>query len=233
VDAAQISQIGLAGEPELVLLLSIELDLIVRADPCQARPVAANLVRSTQSAASLTPLTSHSTGSFRTAGLAGQRYRAGRKRPEGADAFALQQLPDSDALLMGRRTYDVYADVWPGRGGDYADRMNTVTKYVASTTLQAPDWANTTVLNGDLAEAVTKLKQATERTILIHGHGPVAKTLVRHGLLHELVLWVHPMLAGVGTPSDMLISDGLNARLTLADVKTLSSGVVILSCRPN
>jgi Dihydrofolate reductase len=89
-----------------------------------------------------------------------------------------------------------------------------VTKYVASTTLQAPEWANTTVLNGDLAEAVTKVKQATERTILMHGYGPVAKTLVRHGLVDELVLWVHPVLAGVGTPSDMLISDGLNARLT-------------------
>ena len=150
-----------------------------------------------------------------------------------SDAVALQQLRDSDALLMGRRTYDVYAEVWPDRDGDYADRINTVTKYVASSTLQAPKWANTTVLNGDLAEAVTRLKQATERTILMHGYGPVAKTLVRHGLLDELVLWVHPVLAGVGTPGDMLISDGLNARLTLADVKTLSSGVVILSYRPS
>ena len=146
-----------------------------------------------------------------------------------SDALALQQLRDSDALLMGRHTYDVYADVWPGRDGEYAERMNTVTKYVASTTLQAPKWENTTVLNGDLAEAVTTVKQATDRAILMHGYGPVAKTLVRHGLLDELVLWVHPMLAGVGTPSDMLISDGLNSRLTLADVKTFGSGVVILS----
>jgi dihydrofolate reductase len=149
-----------------------------------------------------------------------------------SDAFALQQLRDSDAMLMGRHTYEVYAGAWPGRDGDYADRINAVAKYVASTTLQAPEWANTTVLDGDLTEAVTRLKQATERTILMHGYGPVAKTLVRHGLLDELVLWVHPMLAGVGTPSDMLISDGLNVRLTLADVKTLSSGVVILSYQP-
>ena len=150
-----------------------------------------------------------------------------------SDAFALQQLRDSDAMLMGRRTYDVYADVWPGRDGDYADRMNTVAKYVASTTLRAPEWANTTVLNGDLADAVTKLKQATERTILMHGYGPVAKTLVRHGLLDELVLWVHPMLAGVGATSDTLISDGLNARLTLAGVRTFNSGVVLLSYQAN
>ena len=150
-----------------------------------------------------------------------------------SDAVALQQLRDSDALLMGRHTYDVYANVWPGRDGDYADRMNAVTKYVASTTLQAPKWANTTVLNDDLAEAVTRCKQATERTILMHGYGPVAKTLVRHGLLDELILWVHPMLAGVGTPSDMLISEGLNTRLTLTGTETLSSGVVILSYRLN
>jgi dihydrofolate reductase len=146
-----------------------------------------------------------------------------------SDAFAIQQLRDSDALLMGRRTYDAYASAWPGREGDLADKINTMTKYVASTTLQAPDWANTTVLDGDLAGAVTDLKKATDRAILMHGYGPVAKTLVRHGLLDELVLWVHPMLAGAGTPSDMLISEDLNKRLTLLDVKTLSSGVVILS----
>jgi dihydrofolate reductase len=147
--------------------------------------------------------------------------------------IALQQLRDSDALLMGRHTYDVYASAWPGRDGDYADLINATPKYVASTTLQTPEWAHTTVLDGDLPEAVAKLKQAHERTILMHGYGPVAKTLVRHGLLDELVLWVHPMLAGVGTPADMLISDGLNTRLSLLGVKTLGSGVVILTYRPS
>jgi dihydrofolate reductase len=149
------------------------------------------------------------------------------------DAVALEQLRGSDALLMGRNTYDVYASSWPDRGGDIADRINAMPKYVASTTLGAPEWANTTVLSGDLAEAVTKLKDSTERSILMNGYGPVAKTLVRHGLLDELVLWVHPMLAGVGTPGDMLISDGLNQRLTLLGVKTLGSGIVLLSYRPN
>ena len=146
-----------------------------------------------------------------------------------ADAFAGQQLRDSDALLMGRHTYEIYASAWPGREGGYADRINTMPKYVASTTLQSPQWANTTVLDGDLAETAAKLKQDIQRNILMHGYGPVAKTLVRHGLLDELFLWVHPVLAGVGTLSDMLISDGLNERLTLLDAKTLHSGVVILS----
>jgi dihydrofolate reductase len=146
-----------------------------------------------------------------------------------SDAFALQQLQASHALLMGRHTYDIYAGVWPGRDGDYADRINALTKYVASATLQEPTWANTTVLDGDLVEAVTKLKETPAQNILMHGYGPVAKTLVRQGLLDELHLWVHPQLAGVGGPGDLLLSDGLNTRLTLLDVRRLASGVVILS----
>lgn len=150
-----------------------------------------------------------------------------------SEAFALQQLQDSGALLMGRQTYEVYAAAWPGREGDFADRINTMTKLVASTTLQAPEWANTTVLDGALVEAVTKLRQDHDLDILMHGYGPVAKTLMRHGLLDELYLWVHPMLAGIGAPSDMLISEGLNIRLALLDVRRLTSGVVILSYRCN
>jgi len=148
-------------------------------------------------------------------------------------AFALQQLRDSDALLMGRHTYDVYADSWPGRDGDLADRINAMPKYVASNTLDTAAWANSTVLRGDLIEAVTKLKQDPGRDILMHGYGPVAKTLMRHDLLDELFLWVHPMLAGVGASDDLLLSVGLNMRLTLLDVERLSSGVVILSYRAN
>jgi len=146
-----------------------------------------------------------------------------------SDALAIQQLRDSDALLMGRRTYETYASAWPGREGDYADRINAMPKYVASATLRSPEWANTTVLDGDLAETVATLKQDTQRNILMHGYGPVAKTLVRHGLLDELFLWVHPMLAGVGTLSDTLMSEGLNKQLALLDAKTLNSGVVVLS----
>jgi dihydrofolate reductase len=146
-------------------------------------------------------------------------------------AIALQQLDDSDALLMGRHTYEVYAGAWPNHEGVYADRINQVAKYVASTTLRSPTWANTTVLHGDLVESVAELKQQPGKGILMHGYGPVAKTLVRHDLLDELCLWVHPMLAGVGTLDDMLFSEGLNQRLALADVKALSSGVVLLTYR--
>jgi dihydrofolate reductase len=150
-----------------------------------------------------------------------------------SDAIALEQLRGSDAMVMGRRTYEIYADAWRGRDGVYADGINAIRKYVASSTLRQPAWPNTTVLTGDLAESVSDLKQAHERDILMHGYGPVAKTLVREGLLDELCLWVHPMLAGVGTADDMLFSNGLNARLTLLEARTLGSGVVLLRYRPD
>jgi dihydrofolate reductase len=149
------------------------------------------------------------------------------------NAIALQQLRDSGALLMGRHTYDVYAGAWPSRDGDYADRINAMPKYVVSNTLKTAGWANTTVLDGDWIEAVARLKQDPDLNILMHGYGPVAKTLVRHGLLDQLFLWVHPMLAGVGANDDLLLSEGLNQRLTLLDVQRLASGVVLLSYQPS
>jgi dihydrofolate reductase len=149
-----------------------------------------------------------------------------------SDAIALRQLQDSQGLLMGRRTYEIYAQAWPGRDGEYAGRINATAKYVASTTLQNPAWTNTTVLNGDLVEGITKLKQDPDRNLLMHGYGPVARTLLRHGLLDELILWVHPMLAGVGTTSDMIFTEHLNGRLSLLDVQRLGSGVVLLSYGP-
>jgi dihydrofolate reductase len=150
-----------------------------------------------------------------------------------SDAIALDQLHASDAMLMGRRTYEIYAEAWGGRDGAYADGINAIPKYVVSSTLRHPDWGNTTVLTGGLAEKVSELKRAHERDILMHGYGPVAKTLVREGLLDELCLWLHPMLAGVGTAEDMLFSDGLNTRLTLLEARTLESGVVLLRYRPD
>lgn len=144
-------------------------------------------------------------------------------------ALALEQLRGADALLMGRKTYEVYATAWPGREGEYPDAMNAVSKYVASTTLTDPAWENTTVLGRDLLEEVRKLKEAPGKDILMHGYGPVAKTLMQHGLVDQLFLWVHPVLAGVGTADDLLLADGVNVRLVLSDVRRLASGVVTLS----
>jgi dihydrofolate reductase len=146
-----------------------------------------------------------------------------------SQAVALRQLRACDALLMGRHTYEAYAGAWPTRDGPMADRINRVRKYVASTTKQNAAWENSTVLRGDLLEEVAKLKQEDGGDILMHGYGPVAKALVRDGLLDELCLWVHPKLAGAGTLDDMVFSDGLNQRLELIDVHALASGVVLLS----
>jgi dihydrofolate reductase len=147
------------------------------------------------------------------------------------EAVALTQLEGCDALLMGRNTYEAYASAWPERDGALADRINEVTKYVASNTLKNPAWSNTTVLQGDLSEAVAKLKQEPGQDILMHGYGSVAKTLLRDGLLDKLCLWVHPMLAGVGTLDDMIFSDGLNQRLQLDEFHVLGSGIVMLTYR--
>jgi len=148
-----------------------------------------------------------------------------------SNALALEQLHEADALVMGRRTYEAYASVWPGRDGPYPERINAMPKYVASTTLVDPAWENTTVLAGDLVDAVAALKREPGQAVLMHGYGPVAKALARAGLLDELHLWVHPMLAGVGTLDDTLLSDGLTARLSLLGARPLGSGVVVLSYR--
>jgi dihydrofolate reductase len=147
------------------------------------------------------------------------------------EAIALDQLRGCDALLLGRKTYEAYAGAWPDRDGELADRINEVTKYVASTTLAQPSWANTTVVRGDTARAVAELKQQPGQDILMHGYGPLAKTLLRDDLLDELILWIHPMLAGVGALDDMVFADGLNRRLELVDANPLTSGVVLLTYR--
>lgn len=146
-----------------------------------------------------------------------------------SDRLALEQLRAADAMLMGRRTYEVYAGAWPGRGGEYADTINALPKHVASTTLRDPAWTNTTVVGGDLVESVRALRAQDGGSILMHGYGPVAKTLLQADLLDELHLWVHPHLAGVGDENDLVLQQGLTKRLELAGTRTLGSGVVVLT----
>jgi dihydrofolate reductase len=147
---------------------------------------------------------------------------------EEATQIATEQLLACDALLMGRRTYEVYAQAWPDRDGEYAAKINGMRKYVASTTLDQADWAGTEVIT-DLPKEVARLKEQPGGDILMHGFGPVARTLLAHGLLDELHYWVHPTFAGVGATSDLLFSEGTSARLALLGTRTLASGVVIIS----
>ena len=101
------------------------------------------------------------------------------------EAHALDQLRESDALLLGRHTYEAYASAWPGRDGEVADRINAIAKYLASTTTQTADWTNTTIIRDDLVGAVTRLKNEDGKNILMNGYGPIAKTLMRNGLLDD------------------------------------------------
>ena len=150
-----------------------------------------------------------------------------------ASQVAMDDLAACDAMLMGRATYEVYASAWPGRPGDYADGINAMAKYVASRSLEQASWKNTSILRGDLATEVARLKAEPGQDILMHGYGPVARTLLTHGLLDELRLWVHPVLSGGGEPGDLVFRQDTRARLRLVDVRTLGTGVVILSYQPS
>src|SRR5215211_3674544 len=119
------------------------------------------------------------------------------------DEMFAEQTADyatSDALLLGRRTYVVFAAAWPQRGSDVpnADWMNNTRKYVASTTLESPQWQNTTVLKGDVREAVSRLKREDGGTITLNGSTTLLRSLLRAELVDELRLLVHPIVLGSG-----------------------------------
>lgn len=154
-------------------------------------------------------------------------------RDDSANQFAFEQLMASGALLMGRRTYEAFALVWPTMKDEqgFADKMNSMPKHVASRTLRNPTW-NATVIQGDLAEAVGRLKQAPGEDILQYGYGPVTRTLIEHGLLDELRLWLHPILVGRGQVNDLLIGPEAKSTMELVDLKRYDSGLLILSYQP-
>ncbi|MGH3862994.1 dihydrofolate reductase family protein [Actinokineospora sp.] len=139
-------------------------------------------------------------------------------------------LLSCDAVLMGRRTYDGFAPVWMTKSGDpLSDRMNSIKKYVFSTTLTDPKWANTTVLDGDVATEVAKLKEQPGENIVQYGFGQVSQALLDNGLIDELRLWVHPLIVGDAQPRDLLFRQGSQALFDHADTTTLANGIVVLS----
>jgi dihydrofolate reductase len=153
---------------------------------------------------------------------------------EQAIAAARAQLFSSDALIMGRETYDGFSQAWSSRAGvdDFADRMNDMAKYVASTTLTEPTWHNTTVLNGDVVAQVRELKEQPGENILQYGFGSVTQLLLDHGLVDEVRIWLHPVLSGKAKPEERLYRDAIQTRFTLNDVETHDTGMIILSYTP-
>jgi dihydrofolate reductase len=148
-------------------------------------------------------------------------------RGEDGDKFKLDETVDSEALLLGRVTYEGFAEAWPSRDGEFADKFNSMPKYVISSTLENPDWTNTTVLNGDVAEEVAKLKQRIDGDIVVHGSARLVQTLLDDGLVDELRMMVFPVVLGAGKRLFGDTSDKTPLRLT--DSKMVGDGVAILT----
>jgi dihydrofolate reductase len=150
-------------------------------------------------------------------------------RGEG-DKFKLDETMETDALLLGRKTYEGFAAAWPTREGEFADKFNSMPKYVVSSTLESPEWNNTHVLKGDVVEAVRKLKDEQDGTIVVHGSGQLAQTLIENDLVDQLNLMVFPVVLGSGMRLFGATSD--KKRLKLAESRTVGDGVAILIYRP-
>jgi dihydrofolate reductase len=150
-------------------------------------------------------------------------------RGEDGDKFKLDETLASDALLLGRLTYETFAASWPSRSGEFADKFNNMPKFVVSTTLEEPEWNNSTVIKDNVAEAVSKLKREHERDIVIHGSAHLVQTLMQDDLIDEYRLMVFPIVLGSGK---RLFSDSDKATtLKLVDTKTVGEGVLVLTYR--
>ncbi len=152
---------------------------------------------------------------------------------EEAGKYKFDELFASDALLLGRVTYEGFAAAWPSMTDEegFADRMNSLPKYVVSTTLEEPlEWNNSTLIKGNIAEEVSRLKQQPGQDIAVHGSADLVNTLMQHDLIDEYRLMVHPVVVGSGK---RLFKDGSDTTvLRLVETKTFSTGVVVLTYQP-
>ena len=163
----------------------------------------------------------------------------GRYSHEDHGKHAREVLFASDALVMGRETYEIFAPAWssrtaedeqPGEEG-YVDRINGMPKFVASTTLKEPlDWNNSALIEGDVVDAVSGLKEKFSGNVLMYGCGQLARTLTQHGLVDEFQMMIYPVVVGKGK---RLFGNGLDTTvLKLADTEVFGSGAVVLTYRP-
>jgi dihydrofolate reductase len=146
--------------------------------------------------------------------------------------FKLDELVEAEAQLLGRRTYEGFAAAWPGREDEagFAEKMNSMPKYVVSSTLTDPSWENTTVLSGDFVAEITALKDEIDGVILVAGSATLVQGLIEHDLVDELRLMVFPVVLGTGKRVFGQTSD--KKPLQLADSKIVGDGVAILTYRP-
>jgi dihydrofolate reductase len=147
-------------------------------------------------------------------------------RGDEGDKFKLDETMSSDALLLGRRTYEGFAEAWPSREGEFADRFNSMPKYVVSSTLGDPDWSNSTVLSGDLADEVKRVRDEHDGDVVVHGSAQLVQGLLENDLVDELRLMVFPVVLGDGKRLFGETSD--KKPLRLKSTQTVGDGVAIL-----
>lgn len=157
-----------------------------------------------------------------------------RFESEDRNAYKFDELSAAGALLLGRVTYEGFAAAWPGMAedtGEYGAWMNGYPKHVVSTTLEEPlEWNNSTLIEGDVAEGVSSLKQQDGKDILVFGSADLVNTLTRHDLIDEYRLMVFPVVVGRGK---RLFAEGLDTKdMRLVELRTFDSGAVVLTYRP-
>jgi dihydrofolate reductase len=151
-------------------------------------------------------------------------------RGQEGDQFKLDETREAQALLLGRRTYEGFAAAWPSREGEFADKFNNMPKYVVSSTLEDPEWNNTSVLSGDPLEEVSRLRSEQEGDIVVHGSAQLVHALVENDLVDEIRLMVFPVVLGTGKRAFGETSD--KKPLRLASSRTVGDGVNILVYEP-
>ena len=157
----------------------------------------------------------------------------GQIRDKERQAWAQVELDEAlgaEALLLGRRSYEFFAARWPLRSGEWADRLNSLPKYVVSSTLEDPAWNNSTILKGDVVNEVTKLKQKVNGDIVVYASGQLVHTLMEHDLVDELRLMIYPFVLGAGARLFRETSDKKPMRLI--STQTVGDGLAFLTYEP-
>ena len=160
-------------------------------------------------------------------------FRHGGWLDRGREEWAKVELDEAlraEALLLGRRTDEYFGRRWPSRTGEWADRLNSMPKYVVSSTLQTPKWTNATVLKGDVVNEVLTLKRELAGEIVVYGSRQLAHTLIEHDLVDELRLMVHPVVVGAG---ERLFGETSDKKpLRLVDIRTIGDDLTRVTYQP-
>jgi dihydrofolate reductase len=161
---------------------------------------------------------------FRVGGWVG---RVGDNGREETDKIVLDQALRAEALLLGRRSYEFLAALWPSRSGELAERLNSLPKYVVSSTLEHPDWNNSTVLKGEVVDEVSKLQHELDGEINVIASFQLGRTLIEHDLLDELRLMVFPVVLGAG---ERLFGETSEKKpMRLLEARTIGDGLSYLT----